>query len=88
MSQYMVHYLILAPPPPLCSFIIARPSGMQQTAKCNNLTTPKPDVGVRDSAESKMHLAHHSTFSPLLCEEEMVTVQKYNSLGPGGGVPY
>lgn len=49
---------------------------------------PRPDGGVRGSTEWKMHLAHHSALGPLLCEEDMVTIQKQHSVWvPGVGLP-
>lgn len=49
---------------------------------------PRPDGGVRGSAQWKMQLPHHSALGPLLCEEDMVTIQKQHSVWvPGVGLP-
>lgn len=71
MSQYTAHYLIswkvlLRPPFLLCSFVIARPSGMQQITKWNNLSIPKQmGMGFGDFIKWKhaSHSLQHS--SPL-----------------------
>lgn len=87
MSQYMVHYLIPAPPP-LCSFVIARPSGVQQTAKRNNLTIPD-QMGVSGQCPVKNAAASSQRTWPFALWRRHGNNSKIAfRVGPGGGAPY
>ena len=88
--QYMVHYLISrkvshwSPPPALCSFGTARPSGMQWIAKMKQPHYPKIVLWWGTLPNGNIHLAHRGPFGPFLCEaqdeERVVTIQKHWSV--------
>lgn len=83
----MVHYLISAPPL-LCSFVIARPSSVQQTAKRNNLTIPD-QMGVSGAVLSEKCIGL-ITAHLALCFVKKTLGQYKNSIpcGSRGGAPY
>lgn len=85
----MVHYLIPAPPP-LCSFVIARPSGMQQTAKRNNLALLSQ---TRWGCQGQCRVKNASGSSQRTWPSALWRRHGDNSkiafcVGPGAGAPY
>lgn len=83
----MVHYLISAPPP-LCSFVLDGPSGMQHTAKCNNLTIPNQMMVARRMPSEKCILFITAHLALCFVKKRWPQYKNTFSVGPACGLPY